>query len=284
MTSSFELGGARTRPSHSLQMRVGCDHAEIWAVDQHVAKIHAPGTDPELLARRLAVASDPQLAEILVAPLAPHPHVAPNGRLVTLWPRVEVVEPQDVAGYPWAPLGDLLAGLHDVPIPPGLPRVDPGVRARRVLARLPDSAPTALLTAVLATTAATDHDLDAPATLVHGDVHLGQLGRRGTTWLLLDLDDLAVGDPVGDLARLGAFWAAGLLPTTAWQSLLTAYHWRRPGGIPADDTELWRRLDRPARIALVTAAARAVISGQDPEATDLLLGACARIVREDAPR
>jgi len=234
-------------------MRVGCDHAEVWAGDQHVAKIHAPGTDPELLARLLAVASDPQLAEILLAPLAPHPHVAPNGRLVTLWPRVEVVEPQDVAGYPWAPLGDLLAGLHDVPIPPGLPRVDPGVRARRVLARLPDSAPTALLTAVLATTAATDHDL-------------------------------AVGDPVGDLARLGAFWAAGLLPTTAWQSLLTAYHRRRPGGIPADDTELWRRLDRPARIALVTAAARAVISGQDPEATDLLLGACARIVREDAPR
>ena len=46
---------------------------------------------------------------------------------------------------------------------------------------------------------------DRPATLVHGDWHLGQLGRRSATtpWMLIDVDDLGVGDPAWDLARPG---------------------------------------------------------------------------------
>jgi predicted trehalose synthase len=44
-------------------------------------------------------------------------------------------------------------------------------------------------------------------TLVHGDWHLGQLGRRGEHWVLIDVDDLGVGDPAWDLARPAGFWA-----------------------------------------------------------------------------
>jgi len=75
---------------------------------------------------------------------------------------------------------------------------------------------------------------DRPTTLVHGDWHLGQLGRLSVTrrWLLIDVDDLGVGDPAWDLARPAGFWAAGLIPDDDWAAFLQSYRAAVPPGDP----------------------------------------------------
>lgn len=110
---------------------------------------------------------------------------------------------------------------------------------------------------------------DRPATLVHGDFHLGQLGRRGAQWLLIDVDDLGVGDPAWDLARAAGFWAAGLIPDDDWQSFVDAY--RAASGPALPDGDPWPVLDGFARAAVVQAAAH------HPD-DELLVAACARML------
>lgn len=109
---------------------------------------------------------------------------------------------------------------------------------------------------------------DRPTTLVHGDFHLGQLGRHHSRWLLLDVDDLGVGDPAWDLARPAGFWAAGLIPDDDWRSFLDAY--RGAGGPALPDADPWPVLDAFARAAVVQAAAH------HPD-DEMLAAACARM-------
>jgi aminoglycoside phosphotransferase (APT) family kinase protein len=111
---------------------------------------------------------------------------------------------------------------------------------------------------------------DRPTTVVHGDWHLGQLGRRSSTapWLLIDLDDLGVGDPVCDLARPAGFWAAGLIPDDDWATFLDAYRDADGSAVPAGDP--WPVLEPFARAAVVQAAAH------HPD--DELLAACERML------
>lgn len=112
---------------------------------------------------------------------------------------------------------------------------------------------------------------DRPRTLVHGDFHLGQLGRRaGGPWVLIDVDDLGVGDPAWDLARPAGFWAAGHIPDQDWAAFLDAY--RRAGGaaLAASSADPWPVLEPFARAAVVAAAAH-------HPADELLAEACARM-------
>ena len=105
-----------------------------------------------------------------------------------------------------------------------LPALRPVARLERALARVPSSAPAAPLLLRVGSAVVTEA-ATAPADrlLVHGDWHLGQLGRRiGARWRLLDVDDIGVGDPVWDLARPAGFWAAGLLSDAEWDAFLTA--------------------------------------------------------------
>ena len=93
-----------------------------------------------------------------------------------------------------------------------------------------------------------------PATVVHGDFHLGQLGRPGPPgpWLLIDVDDLGCGDPAWDLARPAGFWAAGLIPDADWAAFIDSYRNADGPALPAGDP--WSILEPFASAAVVQAA------------------------------
>jgi aminoglycoside phosphotransferase (APT) family kinase protein len=240
--------------------------------DAVVYKLHRPGTDPRHLAVRLLVAAGSQA---LLSPLSAVPE-AVGGRWRTVWPYVETVVPQPEY-LPWSEAGGLLARLHnealrsDGPLmripshgwPQRMRRAMDVLRARpdatiwRAAAALPDAAWRA-------------GSPGRPKTVVHGDFHLGQLGRRdgGGPWLLIDVDDLGVGDPAWDLARPAGFWAAGLIPDDDWAAFVDAYRDAEGPALPAGDP--WPVIEAFARAAVVQAA----VHQPDDE---LLLAACARM-------
>jgi aminoglycoside phosphotransferase (APT) family kinase protein len=256
-----------------------------------VVKVHVPGTDRYDLTRRLALASAHGMDTCVVAPLLPEPvALGTAGRETvwgTVWPLVTVL-PEDVDDAPWAESGALLARLHQIPVPApadSLPVQGAVARCRAALARLgavtrvADSRgvllPEPLTDAARIVRDAADGLPEAswspwggsgrPRCVVHGDWHLGQLGRLRhgvgadpAPLRLIDVDDLGVGDPVWDLARPAAFLAAGLMPPGAWPALLDGY---RDGGgpaLPSPSVDPWPVLDAVAQSCLVLAAAGAV--------------------------
>ena len=113
---------------------------------------------------------------------------------------------------------------------------------------------------------------------MHGDWHLGQLGRLDGSWRLLDIDDIGLGDPAWDLGRPAGFWAAGLLGDEQWRSFLDGYRSSGGPGVPPDG-DPWPRLDLPARCAVFVAAVRelrAQPAPSDHPGSDLLQ-ACSRM-------
>lgn len=239
--------------------------AEIHVDGDVVCKLHRPGTDPRALAARLRVAT---ASDALLAPLSQVPERV-GDRWRTRWPYVEVVVPQPEC-LPWATAGKLLARLHNEPTAARVPshgwpqrlrrvvdtlRLTPNETVRRAAAALPDAVWRA-------------GSPGRPVTLVHGDWHLGQLGRRGAQWLLIDVDDLGVGDPAWDLARPAGFWAAGLIPDDDWATFVDAYRDADGTALPPGDP--WPVLEPFARAAVVQAAAH-------HPADDLLVAACARM-------
>ena len=249
-----------------MQTRSG---AEIVVDGDVVYKLHRPGTDPRSLAIRLRIAAE---SESLLAPLNAVPE--PVGtRWRTRWPRVETVVPQPEC-IPWAEAGQLLARLHTEPMRRRVPPHGWPQRLRRVvetLRRTPDPDTIRRAAARLPDAVWRAGSPGRPATLVHGDWHLGQLGRRAATtaWTLIDIDDLGAGDPAWDLARPAGFWAAGLIPDDDWTKFLESYRNADGPALPTGDP--WPVLEPFARAAVVQAAAN------HPD-DELLLAACARMV------
>ncbi len=260
--------------------------ADIIIDGDVVMKVHRLGTDPVELAARLAVAATLGGAAdgCLLAPLDIEPQPIGDSRerrWCTRWPRVDTV-PTTGEGLPWAAAGRLLARLHLAPSGKGMV-IEHGAAARtaRALLRLPDPPPPIISRAAAALPAQARHadSQGRPRTLVHGDFHLGQLGRRsGCRWVLIDVDDLGIGDPAWDLARPAGFWAAGLIPDHDWRAFLDAY---RSAGGPAvpGSGDPWPTLEPMARAAVVQAAAVGVHRAID-ETQGELLAACARMVAD----
>ncbi|CRZ17572.1 phosphotransferase family protein [Mycolicibacterium neworleansense] len=245
-----------------MQTRSGADITVYGAV---VHKRHRPGTDPRGLRSRLRAAAR---IDALVSPLSDVPD-AVDGRWLTRWPRVETlaVQPESV---PWADIGRLLAALHTEPVTERLPPHGWPARLRRAVERARRHGDEVVIRAAagLPDEAWRPGSDRRPLTLVHGDFHLGQVGRRDGSWQLIDVDDLGLGDPAWDLARPAGFWAAGLIPDPDWTRFLGGY--RAAGGpaLPAPDP--WPVLEPLARAAVIQAAAN------DPD-DELLAAACARM-------
>ncbi|NUK13581.1 aminoglycoside phosphotransferase family protein, partial [Streptomyces lunaelactis] len=100
-------------------------------------------------------------------------------------------------------------------------------------------------------------------------------------WLLIDVDDLGLGDPAWDLARPAAWYAAGLLPPEIWQRFLGAYTAAGGPAVPGDG-DPWPQLDVPARALTVQTAALALAKSAAEhrdldDVEQIMIDACARI-------
>jgi hypothetical protein len=228
-----------------------------------VLKVHAPGADPTALAARLAIAADPGLGDVMLAPV-PIPgatlagvaaQVAAQaggrtggrsggrgGQFVSAWPAGAALGPDDVDDVPWEDAAVLLARLHSpsalaaatrsarASTGGAVPRARPRRRLDRALRRL-DALDDPWAREVLRAYATLPSWVrrsgvrpGGTATLIHGDWHLGQLLRPPAgSWRIIDVDDVGVGDPAWDLARPAAWYAAGLLAPQAWERLLHGY-------------------------------------------------------------
>ncbi|MEV6122811.1 aminoglycoside phosphotransferase family protein [Streptomyces sp. NPDC052077] len=254
-----------------------------------VAKAHAPDSDPDGLAHRVAVATG--LPGVLLPPLAPAPATL-HGRLVTYWPHGRPVDPGDPDAAPWEAAATLLARLHRSPLLPGPPPMRGPAKTARAVAALralprPVAGTAAVLRAWDTLPAWARGEAPMPregAALCHGDFHLGQLVRhpvpRGP-WLLIDVDDLGAGVPAWDLARPAAWYACGLLPSGEWDRFLAAYRAARGPAVPPDG-DPWPVLEVPARALTVQTAARALTKAAEAERRPdegerRVIDACARM-------
>ncbi len=248
---------------------------DTFTFDDVVVVKHPTGTDATLLGDRLRVAAQAPWREVLLSPLSTTPVQAPDGRLLTVWPRVAPLDPG--AGLPpWREVGELLARLHAMPLPELPPH---GGRAR--LQRASDDAGN--LRPGGATNVLRKLTLDLMRSwpegaerLVHGDFHLGNVGLRADGQLvLLSVDALGLGDPAWDLGLPAGLFGAGLLPDSEWNSLLDgyfsqdAYARRQP----------WPALDHPARCNLAIAAIGEQHHDYTTQLAATLLETCVRMVK-----
>ncbi len=252
-----------------MQTRSGAD---VVVDGDVVHKLHREGTEPRALAQRLRIADT---SEALLSPLTVVPE-AVGLRWQTHWPRVETVVPEPDHA-PWAAAGALLAVLHTEPVTDDAPVHGWPQRLRRTVDSLRGThGPVRQAAANLPDVAWRAGTPRRPVSLVHGDWHLGQLGRRDPTapWQLIDIDDVGAGDPVWDLARPAGFWAAGLIPDDHWAAFLDAY---RRGGPALPDGDPWPILEPFARAAVVHAAASGLVHGDTDDAQQALEEACGRM-------
>ena len=145
----------------------------------------------------------------------------------TRWPRVETVVPQPEC-VPWADAGQLLARLHGEAIPRRVPpmagRSGCGAPSMHCGTHTDDTIrPRGSATARRSVAGRVPGSADARSCTATGTSASSVGGRPRRAWVLIDVDDLGVGDPAWDLARPAGFWAAGLIPDADWTMFFDAY-------------------------------------------------------------
>jgi hypothetical protein len=238
-----------------------------------VAKLHdAPVPQATLLLAD-------RLREVFVPPLAAS---SVGGRPVTLWPLGVPVREADLESPgPWASAGGLLARLHREPVPPGFGPCGAPARVERAMSRLAAAPSSSGIRAKIIRDALSTVALPpAPvSTLVHGDFHLGQVVRLATGRRLIDIDGVGVGDPAWDLARMAAWYLAGVIPPRAWTMFLTAYSAAGGPAVPPGANP-WPTLEPYARALAIQTAAVAVTK-QDLDTAETFVAACRRMRARD---
>jgi hypothetical protein len=218
-----------------------------------------------------------RLREVFVPPLAAG---VLGGRPVSLWPLGVPVREADLhSPGPWASAGTLLARLHREPVPAGFGPCGAPARVERALGQLaaaPSSGgPRAKIIRDAVSTAVLP--VDHPTTLVHGDFHLGQVVRHGGGRRLIDIDGVGLGDPAWDLARMAAWYLAGVIPGEAFTVFLMSYT-AAGGPALAPGADPWPVLDPYARLLTAQTAARAVAKA-DLDTAESFVAACHRMLR-----
>lgn len=250
-----------------------------------VVKVHALGMNPDDLRGRLGILEWPGMDGIFLRPCLQELIPLEDDRWAMLWPLARPVQAESEE-LPWKEAGQLLARLHRVPLPrksDGMPRTKAAFRFNSVLGKLAELSPHDERVGIVLAAARTlgGEMPERNRTLVHGDWHLGQMVFDSGDWRLIDPDDLGIGDPLWDLARPAAFFAAGLIQADQWLEFLNAYRLAAGPALPAG-TDIWTVLDRPARTSIVQCAAKALIRSSRgdkslTESEEVLINVCKRI-------
>ncbi len=222
-------------------------------VDDVILTKHPLGTVEADLTTRLAAASEDPIRRVYVRHLTATPISAPDGRLITLTPRSELLP--DDAPPPWHEAGALLARLHACPVPDDLPEHGGRHQFAAAVAEadaLHPGGSTDILRE-LGLHLLQDWPTPTRQVVVHGTFDLGRLARMPNTdaWLLTSPHTLGTGDPAWDLAGPAALWGAGLLDEASWLAFIGGY--AAAGGRTPAEGQPWPGLDHPAKCALVMA-------------------------------
>lgn len=261
-----------------------------------VVKIYDESTPLQHVETSLALIGCREARDLFLQPLCRHvfqidDRHSVTGRLLTLWPAAHTFLPASVEQFEWVESAQLLAKLHSLSIPSSRLVRPAGWLSR--LGRLKSKIETShafpaekkTLLAALATLprlGSTCWHMHTTS-LIHGDWHPGQVARSGHELKLIDSDDVGLGDPMWDLARVAGWSLAGVISNEVWNTFFSHYAAARLLNKQQIET-VWQNLELPARAAAILSAATGMLHAEKEqrELEDYekeLLESCQRIVK-----